>query len=680
MEPKNKLYLINGSDVLLTLLNQENEKWHIDIKLLRNLDRAINYFIENLDNHFRLHEPSSQAIILIDKPIREFSKSSRIKIKLISEHEFLEELKFQLKTTRGADYIYIVSERYYSTQIHELKNIEFIKPKEFLYSVLGQFETYNLISSKLTAEINEVDKERLKSIPSRKEFLVNKLKVPNLSLNMDNIELNKIKDAYFAIHFAGKNFPLINASQYVNIRSIIYVGYTLEGGAIKRLLMDDSSKSNVRQLLGLLLLDKELKQYEIIKTSSTEFKFDFKSELKITDWIKNNLKIAYVDKVRALLNNFPNSIQLFKNEIIKEFSPILNLSNNSNNPYGYEIKQLLKRVKESKSSDDRVNQQERMLRLDGNFLEDEQQKTRFQNSLRNINILLRDFDVMDFQTQREILSEINNYPNLFKLLRFYYSTESRSHQREFLDIISEKEEKTVKEEWERIIDEMAHSINTDVYAALSYINRNLENDLVKKASYNIQQIRDLTNLIMWYLKRNKLQLSGSMQSVSIEEVIKTQIETIKAGIHTLRLATAQHRDALFSMIVNINKDGPCIIQIDMDLINAIDLIFKDVLRNAFKNTDENEPSVTIYMDDNFNNLGVKVSNNLVISQEELNWFNNNIESDELAMSKSSKVGFRIVKKWTQFLNIYTRMTIDKNKKETTFHLTIPKEVKVEKSA
>ena len=227
---------------------------------------------------------------------------------------------------------------------------------------------------------------------------------------------------------------------------------------------------------------------------------------------------------------------------------------------------------------------------------------------------------------------------------------------------------------------MAHSINTDVYAALSYLSKNLENEKIKKAASNIQQIRDLTNLIMWYLKRDKLQLSGSIQLVSIEEVIKAQIETIKAGIHTLRLTTSHHRDKIINMSVNIDKDGPCTIEIDKDLVNAIDLIFKDVLRNALKNTDENEPNVSIKITDNDKNVSVKISNNILIPAYELNWFNKGLETDELIMSKSSKVGLRLVKKWSQYLQIYNRLTVDEIKKETTFHLTIPKEVNIEKTA
>lgn len=50
MEAKKKLYIINGSDVLSVILMQESEQRYTDIKLLRNLDRLVDYLTANMGN------------------------------------------------------------------------------------------------------------------------------------------------------------------------------------------------------------------------------------------------------------------------------------------------------------------------------------------------------------------------------------------------------------------------------------------------------------------------------------------------------------------------------------------------------------------------------------------------------------------------------------------------------
>lgn len=685
MELKNKIYIINGNDILFALLNEESDRWYTEIKLLKNLDKALNYISNQINLYFRLFEPSSSAVILIDKPIRDTSRYSKIKIKFISHFDFLEELKFEIKTYAGKADIYLVADHNYLDQIPFLNDSQYINSRDFFRNVSREeyFEAKEDIRvfSQIAPRENILsDSDRrpiFESFNDPKTQVIEKLRKPNLNLNVDdiNIEIDLIKDSILALHFVGKSFPLNSAVQYVNVRPIIYIGYTSKGDALRSLLSDDSSRSNVRKLIGAILRDKELKKYEIINISDTEFKFDLKTEWKITDWIKDNISVSLFRNVKDLIEPslYGHYSSQLKNEIIRELSPVLNLSNNPGNTYVFELKQLLNKTRELGITN--------YSRSESEFIIDSilDRKNELKNYLMRLNNMLRDFDRSDLYAQREIISLIMNYSNLKNIFQYYYSNESKTKERDLLDFISEKEEKTVKQEWERIIDEMAHSINTDVYAALSYLNQFLDNEKIKKAFYNIQQIRDLTNLIMWFLKRNKLKLSGLLESVSLDDVIRNQIDTIKAGINTLRLTTSGHRDKISNLSVDVEKHGRAVIKIDKDLVSAIDLLFKDILRNALKNTDENGPMVHILLKEDNDFILVDISNNLIISEKELDWFNSDIEDDELQMSKSSKVGLRIIKKWCTYLKIKYRIETDIKRKETIFHLKIPKEVNVEES-
>ena len=233
------------------------------------------------------------------------------------------------------------------------------------------------------------------------------------------------------------------------------------------------------------------------------------------------------------------------------------------------------------------------------------------------------------------------------------------------------------QEWQKVVDEMAHTINTDVFAALSHLSKMSENPNAKKATHNISRIRDLANLLMWDLNKNRLSPAKKSEQVDIEELIKSQIETIKDGIDSLRLSFREHKKKLLELDIPMKKKGISVIQVNDNIKDGFELVIKDLLRNAFQKTDEENPSIEIELVEDSESVNVSITNNRLISLEEAQWFNENIENGDIQMSKSSKVGLRLVKRWIKNLNIYAEFIRNAELKKTTIHLIIPKVIKYE---
>lgn len=233
-------------------------------------------------------------------------------------------------------------------------------------------------------------------------------------------------------------------------------------------------------------------------------------------------------------------------------------------------------------------------------------------------------------------------------------------------------------EWQRIVDEMAHSINTDVFAALSNLNEITDNHSVKKAKHNIKRIRDIANLIMWDLNKSRLPASTTILEIDLHQLIQTQIDAIKDGIDSLRLSIREHKSKLYQLPIPITADNECTVQIDDNIETGLELIIKDLLRNAFQNTDEENPSISveIFPIDQF--ITLTITNNRLISEKELQWFNKDIDDDEIQMSKSSKVGLRLVKRWFKNLSIKGKFLTDSKTNQTSIKLQIPKVIRYEK--
>lgn len=235
------------------------------------------------------------------------------------------------------------------------------------------------------------------------------------------------------------------------------------------------------------------------------------------------------------------------------------------------------------------------------------------------------------------------------------------------------------ETWQKVVDEIAHSINTDVYVAVANLDKHKDLPRIKKASYHVKQIRDLTNLLMWYLNRNRLAISGELATENINKIIYTQIETIKDGISTLRISSDEHQENILKMEIQIETEGDTTVLITKEITDAIGLVLKDLLRNAIKNTNEEQPVVKIKIIGNANSVAVEIKNNQAISKEISSWFNNQTTVEPEKMSKSARVGLRVIKMWIDLLKIDGKLLPDNQNNLTTARIIFPKEIRYAKN-
>lgn len=269
--------------------------------------------------------------------------------------------------------------------------------------------------------------------------------------------------------------------------------------------------------------------------------------------------------------------------------------------------------------------------------------------------------------------------NLNNLLEEAREEIRNSENRNLNKLTLEAEEKGSRQEWEKIIDEMAHSINNDVYLAVSKLARIKDNEKVDSAKNHINKIRDLVNLTMLYLKRNEVPFSNEYSTIDINSVLINEITGIEESLNTLRISSREHLKNLseFKAIYTPIENGE--ISINKELESAIGLIFKDLIRNAYKNTDELEPKVSFLLESIHNAIRVTISNNTLISEEFLDWLNGNSEI-EPEISKSMKVGLRVIKKWSDLLNLKILATRIADKNTTQVMITIPREIRYDQKS
>lgn len=248
-------------------------------------------------------------------------------------------------------------------------------------------------------------------------------------------------------------------------------------------------------------------------------------------------------------------------------------------------------------------------------------------------------------------------------------------EKETIFLLQEQKLKTEVQPWQRFTDEIAHSINTDVYIAVSNLDKHRDLPKINKAFYHIKQIRDLTNLIMWYIKRNELKPSGELSEISINKILSQQILDIKDGVSTLRISSDEHQENIIKLEIPIESDSEFYISINKEIADAIPLVIKDLLRNAVKNTDEENPQVKIKIYSNDIDIIIEIQNNKAIPEEFSKWFNGESKEEPTKVSKSFKVGLRIIKMWIELLKIDVKLLPDYQNNTTLTRIIFPKEIK-----
>lgn len=282
----------------------------------------------------------------------------------------------------------------------------------------------------------------------------------------------------------------------------------------------------------------------------------------------------------------------------------------------------------------------------------------------------------------QLLSELSQKE---KSINKLISDIENSHKNELItsekrigSALKERELQAQLQTWEKIVDEMAHSINTDVFVAINSLEEETSTPKIKKAKFHISQIRDLINLYMWYIKREELSLSGDVTELDLSEIINSQINLIREGISTIRISTKEHRDNLIKMKIEPDFVGDLRINVTKEIKECVGLIIKDLLRNAFKNTIEESPRVEIRASGEESRIHIEIENNKAISNDFAEWFNGQSDEEPNNIAKSTKVGLRVIKMWLKLLKINAKLIPDSGNDSTKAIINFERTIKYEK--
>ena len=152
----------------------------------------------------------------------------------------------------------------------------------------------------------------------------------------------------YALFFCGEQFPIPNYQPKCD--EIIYIGKTessqKQRDANTHFADGKTGSSTLRKTFGSLLYTNlnlipiPRSQSDIDKKRHAHFKFDNKSEKKITNWMSENLGLAFYPYPKS-----KTEIDLLETNLIKELVPICNIDRkNIVNPFYDHIRSLRKGV------------------------------------------------------------------------------------------------------------------------------------------------------------------------------------------------------------------------------------------------------------------------------------------------------------------------------------------------
>lgn len=163
--------------------------------------------------------------------------------------------------------------------------------------------------------------------------IINQLK--NNRRRFNSITKFSNQPGIYAVFFFGKDFPL--EKKLIN-DEIIYIGKTESSqqsrDANTHFKSGKTGSSTLRRSLGALLREEmELvpmprNDKDFKKGRTTFFKFNNYSEVRLTNWMEENLGLSFYE--------YPTTsagIDFLETQLIKIAKPILNLAKNPNNPF-----------------------------------------------------------------------------------------------------------------------------------------------------------------------------------------------------------------------------------------------------------------------------------------------------------------------------------------------------------
>lgn len=165
-------------------------------------------------------------------------------------------------------------------------------------------------------------------------------------------EINNFSDqpGLYALFYIGDSFPLENYKHSKN--EIIYIGKTLKSqksrDADTHFKSGKTGSSTLRKTFGSLLHHQfnltpvPRSQSDIEKKRFAHFKFDNNSEVKLTQWMEENLGLAFYPYPKSA-----SEIDMLETLLINELVPILNIDRkNISNQYYTHIRCLRKEMSE----------------------------------------------------------------------------------------------------------------------------------------------------------------------------------------------------------------------------------------------------------------------------------------------------------------------------------------------
>lgn len=232
------------------------------------------------------------------------------------------------------------------------------------------------------------------------------------------------------------------------------------------------------------------------------------------------------------------------------------------------------------------------------------------------------------------------------------------------------------ETWTEAMDELAHAINTDIYVATSLLRRDLNPERINQLVAHIQQIQNYTDLVMWDLdfsRQKSKQVYFDLEEVNISEVVPEVLQTIKSAPTILRPNTTERENQLRELTVTEVYNGDVTILKPIRLKTVLKLIFLELLKNSFANCAIDNPQISISASEMKDSILIEIENNVIEAEENFkDWFLGESVDSDFTVSKSGKVGLRLIIRWTNRLNIKRDIVINSAEKTIKISLTIPK--------
>lgn len=121
------------------------------------------------------------------------------------------------------------------------------------------------------------------------------------------------KAGILAIKFTGKEFPLSEAKEYINVRPIIF-------------LCDVAKNSSIKDIL---LINRELSEKESNDIKYLKCLFD--NDQEFINWLENNTSVSFHE-------THPKIIKYVHPKLLEDLSPIFNIQHNPGNLFQYTLK------------------------------------------------------------------------------------------------------------------------------------------------------------------------------------------------------------------------------------------------------------------------------------------------------------------------------------------------------